>query len=250
MSSSSEVSGMDAVLKPVATLLMTDDCYDTFFHDFDFLNGDCLAALISKGLGLAIVAGAVMVKVPQIQKVWAAKSAEGLSFFGLLLELYAYSSMIGYCYNKEFPFSSYGDSFFVMIQTVILGFLMKKFTSSVAQGLAFVLIYFSILFVLISGMTPISVLTSMQTSNLPVVVVSKGIQAWANFSSGHTGQLSAITIFLIFFGSIARIFTSIQETGDPIMVWTYIIASMANFVLAFQIVYYWKATENLKKKKE
>ena len=247
MSTDSE-SGIDAVLRPVATLLMTDDCYDTFFHDFDLLNGECLAALISKGLGLAIVAGAVMVKVPQIQKVLAAKSAEGLSFFGLLLELYAYSSMIGYCYNKDFPFSSYGDSFFVMIQTVILGFLMQKYTASVTHGLAFVVIYFLILFVLMFGMTPMSVLTSMQASNLPVVVVSKGIQAWSNYSNGHTGQLSAITVFLIFFGSIARIFTSIQETGDPIMVWTYIIASAANFVLAFQMIYYWKVTE--KKKEE
>lgn len=231
-------------------LHLQSSCLDLFFHDFDLLNGDCLAALISKGLGLAIVAGAVLVKVPQIQKVFAAKSAEGLSFFGLLLELYAYSSMLGYCYNNEFPFSSYGDTVFVMIQTVILGYLMLLYKNSASAALSFVTIFSAILFVLVSGITPLSVLASMQVSNLPVVVVSKGIQAYSNFSNGHTGQLSAVTVFLIFAGSLARIFTSIQETGDPIMVWTYIIASAANTVLAFQIVYYWKVTEDLKKKKE
>ena len=244
------MDGIDVVLKPIAGLVMTDECYDTFFHDFDLLNGDCLAAVISKVLGLAIVAGAVLVKVPQIQKVLAAKSSEGLSFFGLLLELYAYSSMLAYCYNKEFPFSSYGDSFFVMVQTVVLGYFILFFQGSASRALGFVVIYLTILFILVSGMTPLSILASMQASNLPVVVVSKGIQAWSNFSNGHTGQLSAVTVFLVFFGSIARIFTSIQETGDPIMVWTYIIASMANFVLAFQILFYWKVTENLKKKEE
>ncbi len=34
----------------------------------------------------------------------------------------------------------------------------------------------------------------------------------ANFRNGHTGQLSAITTFLLALGAIARIFTSIQVT--------------------------------------
>lgn len=36
------------------------------------------------------------------------------------------------------------------------------------------------------------------------------IQAMSNFRNGHTGQLSAISVFLLFAGSLARIFTSLQ----------------------------------------
>lgn len=36
------------------------------------------------------------------------------------------------------------------------------------------------------------------------------IQVMSNFRNGHTGQLSAISVFLLFAGSLARIFTSLQ----------------------------------------
>lgn len=39
------------------------------------------------------------------------------------------------------------------------------------------------------------------------------LQAATNYRNGHTGQLSAITVFLLFGGSLARIFTSIQVSA-------------------------------------
>jgi len=44
------------------------------------------------------------VKVPQIQKVIAAKSAVGISFMALLLEIHAVTSMFTYSLAKQFPF--------------------------------------------------------------------------------------------------------------------------------------------------
>lgn len=44
------------------------------------------------------------VKVPQIQKVVSAKSAAGLSFLGLLFEIFAVTSMFAYSLAKGFPF--------------------------------------------------------------------------------------------------------------------------------------------------
>ena len=64
-------------------------------------------------------------------------------------------------------------------------------------------------------------------------------QIWANFRNGSTGQLSAVTILLMFAGSAARIFTSIQETGDQMMVLQYVISTVTNATLVFQILYYW-----------
>ena len=49
-----------------------------------------------------------------------------------------------------------------------------------------------------------------------MIVVGKLIQAATNYKNGHTGQLSAITVFLLTLGSLARIFTSIQDTGDQV----------------------------------
>ena len=60
-----------------------------------------------------------------------------------------------------------------------------------------------------------------------------------NFKNGHTGQLSAITSFLLSVGAIARIFTSIQETGDQVLILTFICSSFVNTVIALQVIWYW-----------
>lgn len=79
------------------------------------------------------------------------------------------------------------------------------------------------------------------------------IQAYANYSNGSTGQLSAVTAFMLFFGSLARIFTSMQETGDSSMIIMYACSTSANAVIIVQLLYYWnvipkKSIESRKKK--
>lgn len=80
------------------------------------------------------------------------------------------------------------------------------------------------------------------------------MQAATNYSNGSTGQLSAVTGFMLFFGSLARIFTSIQETGDSTMIIMYICSTLANAVICSQILYYWNvkkvSVEKKKKKKQ
>ncbi|XP_069033944.1 mannose-P-dolichol utilization defect 1b [Embiotoca jacksoni] len=68
------------------------------------------------------------------------------------------------------------------------------------------------------------------------------IQAASNFRNGHTGQLSAISVFLLFAGSLARIFTSLQETGDSLMALTYVISSACNGIITLQVLYYWNSS--------
>ena len=73
--------------------------------------------------------------------------------------------------------------------------------------------------------------------------------------NGSTGQLSAVTVFMLFFGSLARIFTSIQETGDTTMIIMYCCSTFANAVIVAQLLYYWNvgtkaAKESGKKKKK
>ena len=55
--------------------IFREDCFDLFFNKFDFFsNKDCLAVTISKGLGIAIIAGSAVLKVPQIAKIFKNKS--------------------------------------------------------------------------------------------------------------------------------------------------------------------------------
>lgn len=73
------------------------------------------------------------------------------------------------------------------------------------------------------------------------------IQAVTNYKNKSTGQLSAATCFMIFFGALARIFTSLQETGDPMMILTYSVSSLANGIIVFQLLYYAKSKDKASK---
>jgi mannose-P-dolichol utilization defect protein 1 len=73
-------------------------------------------------------------------------------------------------------------------------------------------------------------------------VLSRIPQINANFQQGHTGQLSAPTWTLNLAGSLARIFTTLEETGDALILWSYILAAIVNVILLAQIAIYHKAT--------
>lgn len=112
-------------------------------------------------------------------------------------------------------------------------------------GFLLLVVYFGLLGLLLSPVTPVSVVTFLQASNMPTIAVSRVgdqsslslrqhrrwgrwrflqiqclnwrywclsqlIQAASNFRNGHTGQLSAVSVFLLFAGSLARIFTTMQ----------------------------------------
>ncbi|KAK6477954.1 mannose-P-dolichol utilization defect 1 protein [Huso huso] len=241
---------MEPFRELLVKFLIPEKCFDEFFVNFNLLDVPCLKILLSKGLGIGIIAGSVMVKLPQIFKLLGAKSAEGLSFNSILLELLAITGTMAYSIANSFPFSAWGEALFLMLQTVVIGFLIQHYRGNALQGLGFIAVYLALVSLLLSPLTPRSVVTTMQATNMPAIVISRLIQAGTNFRNGHTGQLSAITVFLLFAGSLARIFTSVQETGDPLMALTYVVSSCCNGIIAAQLLYYWNARPADEKKRQ
>ncbi|XP_032471746.1 mannose-P-dolichol utilization defect 1 protein isoform X1 [Phocoena sinus] len=97
-----EVDGpLKRVLVPI---LLPEKCYDQIFIQWDLLHVPCLKILLSKGLGLGIVAGSLLVKLPQVFKILGAKSAEGLSLQSVMLELMALTGTMVYSITNNFPF--------------------------------------------------------------------------------------------------------------------------------------------------
>ena len=76
------------------------------------------------------------------------------------------------------------------------------------------------------------------------------LQMWENFSNGHTGQLSLITVSLMAGGGLARVFTTIQETGDMLMTSQFVLACTLNCMILCQILWYWNVATDRKKKSE
>jgi len=195
--------------------LLSPKCFESLVGNLNYGDVDCLKMLLSRGLGLAIIAGATCVKLPQILKIMKSGSAKGISFVATLLELLAVTANGAYSFSKGFPFSSYGEAVTLSLQTSLIALLILWYGGNSVMSVLFSIIYGATVFAITTpGMVPDQVLWFGQAANIPMVVLGKMIQVIANFRQGHTGQLSAITIFMLTLGSMARVFTSIQETGD------------------------------------
>ena len=90
----------------------------------------------------------------------------------------------------------------------------------------------------------------LQASTIPIFVASRIPQIMQTYSSGHTGQLSALTVMLVWLGSVARVFTTLQEVKDGLLLIGFASAAFLNTIIAGQMVYYWKSKPLKKSKAE
>ncbi|XP_015176278.1 PREDICTED: mannose-P-dolichol utilization defect 1 protein homolog [Polistes dominula] len=241
---------MSTIIKNLSLYFFTKKCVKVYFENLDFLHAECFKATLSKILGLGIIAGSLLVKVPQIVKIFQNKDSKGINIYSVLMDLFAITAMTSYSFVSGFPFSSWGDGVSLGIQTLIIAILVFHYNGDSAKATAFLAGYMAILTAVVSGLAPINLLWTCQAMNIPIILISKFIQAYTNYSNGSTGQLSAITGFMLFFGSLARIFTSIQETGDMTMIVMYLCSTAANAIIAAQILYYWNVGTVTSKKKD
>ncbi|UYV62646.1 MPDU1 [Cordylochernes scorpioides] len=138
----------------------------------------------------------------------------------------------------------------MMIETATIAYLVFWYSQKKREAGSFVILYAALTYGLFAGLMPPSMLWAFQAFNLPLAISGKLLQAYHNYMNGSTGQLSAITIGLLVLGTVARIFTTIQETGDNLLVITFVAAAIANGLLAFQVYHYWDRQPETQKKKD
>uniref|UniRef100_A0A914BU95 Mannose-P-dolichol utilization defect 1 protein homolog n=1 Tax=Acrobeloides nanus TaxID=290746 RepID=A0A914BU95_9BILA len=185
--------------------------------------------------------------VPQILKIFASKSGRGISLSSQLLGLLAAAGTSAYSYEKGFVFSQWGDSLFVTIQMMFIIMQILYYSDASAYAFSFFSVCWMLTLAVAYHYVPLAILTTIQATTIPIVSVSKGIQIWTNHSNKSTGQLSLISVALQFFGCLARIFTSVQETGDNLVIGSFIVAAFLNGIIFAQMFIYWDETTRQKK---
>ena len=121
--------------------LMTPNCFESLVVNLNVSDAVCLKSAVSKTLGLGIVVGSSLVKLPQVLKIAGSGSAEGISFTSVLLELVAITFGGAYSFLNKFPFSSYGESVFLAVQTGVIALLVLSFSRGKFQALLFGALY-------------------------------------------------------------------------------------------------------------
>ncbi|OAL06198.1 mannose-P-dolichol utilization defect 1 protein [Phaeosphaeriaceae sp. SRC1lsM3a] len=231
--------------KPIAELgtsLIGPACYKTLLLDIDPSNTECLKLAVSKGLGIGIIGASSVVKVPQLLKLINSQSAEGLSFLSYLLESGAYLISLSYNVRHGFPFSTYGETALILIQNIAIASLVLKYSGNslgIAGWVGGLIAAGSALFN--EQWVGDERLSLLQATAGVLGVASKVPQILTIWQEGGTGQLSAFAVVNYLLGSLTRIFTTLQEVDDPLILYGFIAGFALNLILFLQVVYYWNA---------
>ncbi|XP_054791963.1 mannose-P-dolichol utilization defect 1 protein homolog 2-like isoform X2 [Prosopis cineraria] len=209
-----------------------------------FPDKECLLPLISKLLGYAIVAASTTVKLPQILKILNHKSVRGLSMISFELEVVGYTIALAYCLHKGLPFSAYGELLFLLIQALVLVAIIYYFS----QPMGTKTWIRALLYPTCLQRHQVFIFSLCKASQHAIFLFARIPQIWKNFSSKSTGELSFLTSFMNFGGSMVRVFTSIQENAPTSVILGSVLGVATNFTILSQIVIYQKPRAGPEKK--
>tara|TARA_B110000977_G_scaffold66340_2_gene90255 strand:+ start:14705 stop:15490 length:786 start_codon:yes stop_codon:yes gene_type:complete len=220
-----------------------------------FPSPECLKFGISKGLSLGIVAGAVLVKVPQIMKIVSNKSVKGLQVNMFRSEVLSGTVAIAYFARSGIAVAAYAELFFILMQNLVIlgliaGYGVQSSTSSKPKKnesfvkIAFMesapsaLVYGLLVTALFLGDTLISsnLLETLYNCTTAVLICGRAPQIYQNHVEKSTGELSFVSQLLMSAGSAARIFTTAQEGGGNSMLLAYGISASMNLCIFVQML--------------
>jgi len=203
---------------------------------------------ISLLLSYAIVTGSFILKIPQILKIMRSQSVQGISLAMLVMELIGYAISSLYSYQQRYELATYAESPVILLQNVALIALyvslskvdtMKLVAGTVLFGLW---IYLSMVDIL-----PPSFSTFLMTFvNIPLFAASRIPQIYNNHKNKSTGMLEPTGFVLALGGCAARIFTTLADTADPVILLGFVINFVLNGAIIAQIFLYWGAKADKK----
>ncbi|KAH7374975.1 mannose-P-dolichol utilization defect 1 protein [Plectosphaerella cucumerina] len=235
-------SNLPGPLDELAVSLLGPRCHASLVRELTLTDDACLKLAVSKALGLGIVGASSIVKVPQILKLLNSKSASGVSVLSYLLETAAYVVTLAYNFRNEFPFSTYGETALIAAQNVVITTLVFNYSGRSSLAAVFVAVLAAAAAALLSEqLLDLKQLTLLQAGAGALGVASKIPQILTIWQQGSTGQLSAFTVINYLLGSLARVFTTLQEVDDNLILYSFIAGFALNAVLAAQMAYYWNA---------
>ncbi|KAF9485913.1 mannose-P-dolichol utilization defect 1 protein [Pholiota conissans] len=236
-------------VKDLGVSIVGKECYTSLVENLHLDDVKCLKYSLSKGLGIGIVLGGSIMKVPQILLITSARSARGLSLPAYFLETASYAITLAYAVRHDFPFSTYGENLFLTIQNTIITLLILVYSPTPPRSLTSPgtpksqTVAFTGVGLAAGGIAlcvvPDDILGFLQLTTLPLSLFSKLPQIRQNARARSTGQLSAFAVISQIAGCLARLFTTAQEVGDLLVSAGFALALLLNLILGAQLWMYW-----------
>ena len=206
----------------------------TLIYNVDLSSTFCIKLAISKALGIGIVVGGSVMKLPQLLKIINSQSAFGVPFSTYSLEVWAYLVSTIYAFRSNLPISTYGENVSLTLQNMLITLLIIYYSPSASLPLsggssirsssktlpitlATTVMIVTTAFLLSPTLCSADLLTFFQGTTIPISLVSKIPQILELHRNKETGNLSSIVVFAQLLGTIARCFTTATETDDRLL---------------------------------
>lgn len=125
-------------------------------------------------LGILIVLGSCIVKLPQIYNVWKSKSGEGLPVVSSELENYVYLIHVCYGVVNGLPPTAYGEAVASWIQNLILLFMLYRFQKySMLRASSAILVVAAVVSPVYMGLISRPIMANLYDMNSSIYLVSK-----------------------------------------------------------------------------
>ena len=117
------------------------------------LTSSCLSRLVAKCVGICIILASCANKAPVIRNVIGSGSVAGLSVVAIYGEIALYSNAALYNFLRGNPFSAYGETLTVLLQTMVVAALLWRYDARRGWRDAFIALvaYCAYLFVVFFG---------------------------------------------------------------------------------------------------
>lgn len=226
----------------------------------DFIGGGCLSQLITKALGVAIILGSCLNKTPIMANMMNSKSSVGFSRMAMYSETFVYANGAAYGILEAHPLTAFGENMALCAQNFILIAMIWSFTTNppVSLNEKLMLLAGAIVYVVSVSRLPEEWRYLLQASNSVILIYSRGAQVFETYQVKHTGAQSIVTLAMNLAGGLARIFTTLKETGDMAVLFGFAVSVILNFTMFVQYLLYKDNTKKFledlqaenKKKKE
>lgn len=201
--------------------------------------GPPLLTVLSTIVGICVLIGSLLYKIPQVLRVLRRKSADGISILMYSLETLGTTFSAVYYARRAFPFSTYGESVIIMAQNIFLMLLIVRYQHLPRLPAAILaVLYLLSLAVLYSKYIPLRFIMALQVCSIPILNLARLPQILLNWRRKGTGELSPVTLGLQLLGNVARIFTTVAQVRDPLMFAGICVATCFNSALFIQWLYY------------
>lgn len=177
------------------------------------------------------------------------RGLRGLSVVAFELEVVGYTISLAYCLHKGLPFSAFGEMAFLLIQALILVACIYYYSQPVPMTTwVRALLYCAVAPTVLAGQINPTLFDALYASQHAIFLFARLPQIWKNFKNKSTGELSFLTFFMNFAGSIVRVFTSIQENAPVSILTGFALGVFTNGTILSQILMYQKAAAVKEKK--